>query len=95
MSQLPLATGKAPADLSQTLGLGELTEKHGDKLIPGRISFAMALCSMLHDQFMESSAIKHSNQLTEKARSSYHVGVPPCGFCLLSSLDYPQGGFFQ
>jgi hypothetical protein len=95
MPQLTLTTGKAPADLSEALGLGELAEKHGDKLIPARIALAMAFGSMFYDQFMEFPAIKQGDQLTEKARTSYHVQAPPCGFCRDSNSDYPQGGFFQ
>jgi hypothetical protein len=55
----------------------------------------MALGLMLYDQFMELPAIKQGDQLTEKARASYHVQAPPCGFAVDANSDYPQGGFLQ
>jgi hypothetical protein len=67
--------GQATTNLSQTLGLSELTEEHSHEMIPGVESLAVPLSTMFPDQMVELTFVEQSNQLTEKARTTYHVPV--------------------
>jgi hypothetical protein len=52
MTQFTAGYGKSVANLSQTLCLGQLAEKHGDILIPGRetlgMTFRLAVINQPH-----------------------------------------------
>ena len=50
MHQLPHAAGEAVADLTQRVGMGQLTKQHGGELRPACEPFGVALAVMLVHQ---------------------------------------------
>jgi hypothetical protein len=76
MAQLPLAAGQSAADLPQTLGPAELTEQHGDELIPRGEPAGMAFGSVLFDQGLKLRTGEELEELAENAAEWIH-GEPP------------------
>ena len=50
MTELTAGDGQAVAHLPQALVLGELTEEHGDTLVPGGEALGMTFCSTSMDR---------------------------------------------
>ncbi len=96
MAHLAHAASQAPADLSQTLCLGQLTEQHGYEMIPGIEPFRIALSSMDEDQLMEMPPVEKTDELTEQTRTAYHRLNPPFrGFFLRIIKSTHKEDFFN
>jgi hypothetical protein len=50
MTKLPARDGQVIANFTQTLSLGQLANKHGDILIPGRETIGMTFCLIVMNQ---------------------------------------------
>ena len=65
MRQLAQATGKAAANLAQTIRPCQMAEQHGDELVPAGEALGVSFGAMLLDQERELRAWKMAKQLTE------------------------------
>jgi len=75
--------GQAPADLPLALGPRQLTEQHRDKMVPRIELFSIPPGSILDDELVKPPPVEQAHQLTEKARTPYHLsaswfGVSEC-----------------
>jgi len=95
MVHLPQTTSQTTADLPDTLGLRQLAEKHGNKLLPAAISLGMSIGLMHLNQLEKFSTIDQRKQLTEDARYSYHVPVLLVSDCVSLKPFCPLGGLFS
>jgi|SRR6056297_3587788 len=96
MPHLAQAASQSAADFSEAFGLSELTEKHGNEMVPRVELFGKPFRLMLVNQFMKFFPINKRNKLTEKACMLYHgTSSLASGFCFfVVNQQYPQGGFF-
>ena len=94
MPELAHTGCQSSTDLSETLGLSELTEQHRHKLIPGFEPLGIPLGTMLHDQFMKLPTREDRNQLTEKTRTTYHRNCLLGEGLFAQNPMYSPGGFF-
>lgn len=67
-----LADGQSVADLPQALGLGQLTEEHGDILAPGGETLGVAFCSALMDQPQKRDPGNNLENLAKKICGKLH-----------------------
>ena len=73
MHQLPHAAGEAVADLTERVGMSQLTEQHGGELRPAGEPFGVALALMGVHQSGELVARHFVKQLTEQTGALYHA----------------------
>ncbi len=72
MTELAAGDGQAVADLPQALGLGQLTEQHGDILVPRRESLGVAFRPALVDQQKKRVPGHHLEDLAEQTCGKLH-----------------------
>ena len=98
MSEFAKAAGQAAAYLPQAFCLGELTEKHGNEMVPATETLGITFGLMTIDQFTEFCPIEDGDELTEQACMPYHWASSLALGILLVVVDQhfaPQGGFFS
>jgi hypothetical protein len=83
MLQFSHGRGQPPSNLSEALGLSELAEQHGHKVIPRAQYLAISFGTMLSNRMIELTLVEQGNQWTKKARTTYHdhVLLVSLGFC--------------
>ena len=72
VTELAAGDGKPVADLPQALGLGELTEEHGDILVPGGEALGVALCPTLVDKAQKGNPGDDLKYLAEQTCGKLH-----------------------
>ena len=72
VTELAAGDGQSVADLSQALGLGELTEEHGDILVPGGEALGMAFCPALMDEAQKGGTGDDLENLAEQTCGKLH-----------------------
>jgi len=72
VTKLAACDGQSVADLPQALGLSELTEEHGDILVPGGEALGMAFCPALMDQPQKRHPGNNLENLTEQTCGKLH-----------------------
>jgi hypothetical protein len=72
VTELATGDGKAVADLSQALSLGQLTEEHGHILIPGGETLSMALCPTFMDKAHKRDTRYDLEYLAEQTCGKLH-----------------------
>ena len=72
MLEFALATGQAAADFAQGIGMGHVTEQHGNQLRPTGEPLGPPFRLMLCDESSEFCPGKVMKQLTKQTRYLYH-----------------------
>lgn len=72
MLELAKATGQSSANLPERVRMGEVAEKHGDKLRPATEPFCLVLGTMVNDQFLKMRTGNMLKKLTKQTRNLYH-----------------------
>src|SRR5574342_127243 len=77
--QTPFTTAQSSRDLSQRLGVGQLTKQHCDKLVPACKPSRMPLGFCLFHLFFKLVSRKNLEKLIHDAAKSFHGAEPPVG----------------
>jgi hypothetical protein len=72
VAELAAGDGQSVADLPQALGLGELTEEHGDILVPGGKALGVALCPAFMDKARKGNPGYDLKYLAEQTCGKLH-----------------------
>ena len=88
MLQFPFTASKPACNLPERMGSAQLTEKHGHKLIPARISFRMAFSMSPRNKILKLDARKQLQQLAKYATKSIHRRPSFCDETFLAEILY-------
>ena len=72
VTELTAGDGQSIADLPQALGLGELTEEHGDILVPGGEALGVAFCPAFMDKTRKGNPGYDLKYLAEQTCGKLH-----------------------